>query len=60
MTKKAKLFLVAPNDIIRNLGVISDTKLRKAITNFIIQFDFSNSKKKSGTRNTQINPYAVN
>ena len=46
MTKKAKLFLVAPNDIIRNLGVISDTKLRKAITNFIIQFDFSNSKKK--------------
>tara|TARA_Y100000004_G_scaffold129425_1_gene145890 strand:- start:2378 stop:3013 length:636 start_codon:yes stop_codon:yes gene_type:complete len=45
MSKKAKLFLVSPNDLIRNLSEIKDTKLRRSITNFIIQFDMSSFNK---------------
>tara|TARA_A100001201_G_scaffold46869_1_gene47317 strand:+ start:831 stop:1466 length:636 start_codon:yes stop_codon:yes gene_type:complete len=45
MSKKAKLFLVSPNDLIKNLSEIKDTKLRRSITNFIIQFDMSSFNK---------------
>ena len=49
MSKKAKLFLVSPNDLIRNLSEIKDTKLRRSITNFIIQFDMSSFNKNSNS-----------
>ena len=45
MSKKAKLFLVAPGDLVENLGAIDDTRLRRCLTNFIISFDLSTFDK---------------
>ena len=49
MSKKAKLFLVSPKDLIKNLGAIDDTKLRRCISNFIIQFDMSQFSRQGTT-----------
>ena len=48
MSKKIKLFLVSQKDLIRNLGTVADSRLRKCLTNFIIQFDLNsyNAPKK--------------
>jgi hypothetical protein len=46
MDSKVKLFLVDPKDLSKNLGSITDAKLRRCLTNFVIQFNLN-----SGTIN---------
>ena len=45
MKKKEKLYLVSSNDLVKNLGSIKDNRLRRCMTNFIIQFDMNSWSK---------------
>jgi hypothetical protein len=52
MDRKVKLFLVEPNELSRNLAEISNAKLRRLMTNFIMQFEYNKFSKPNYSNST--------